>query len=401
MSTTDPIPNSALEYLDLFEARSEHMLNFQPVNPESFADLQEGATSVTQLYLNYADEPYQLRLEQAIQANGESSHIAALEGTDEYGLRQVINTEISQEAFAYYSSQSHYPRIKKQQLKISDGVTINWYAPDDVRLRINTTINDPSEFSLPSNASYECVASPLLNDELFAHRSLDRNERLVAPRALSPEGIAFEIELHQQEFEGSDAPCTFVTLAGRSGSGKSWLGEDVERALKDRINGVSIATLSTDNYHRGVTWLTRYNSEVNGSDEPWDDWDTSIVYDLALARKDIEELLKAKTDESQEDKEPITKRYYDFDTQEPVKTDEIIRPAQVIILDGIHAANPLFGDIAHFRYEVPTPIATSIWRRVSRDLQTGRANGDNVNSPEKILRYMIERAEPAYQAQER
>lgn len=394
MISREPTLSSILEHMESPTSRSENMLYLRPINPEMFSQLQNEADIITQLYLNRHDESYRLRLERATQPNGDTSHKAILESIEgrvsKTDQLRSYETEISQEAFDFYLRQPTYPHLEKQRYQVGPGVTIDWINENDSLLKIDVTAHVPTAIDL-SPDRYEYSDTPLFDDEFRARQSTGNDELFTYQQELQADKIAAEIARHQLDRN----PYTFVTIAGRSGSGKSTIREKIKQELAFLLPNASIAELSTDDYHRGLTRLTEYNLVANGSKKPWDDWDTRIVYDVDLARIEIAELMKHGRGT------PIPKRAYDFGKQEPVKSTEYIEPAQIIILDGLYAGDIVFGDIAHLRYEVPTGIATSIWRRLDRDFKTGRATGDNVNSPEKILKYMIERAEPAYQAQNR
>ncbi len=392
MTTREHIYRNTLEHMESPEFNTENLLTLRPIHPEMFAHLRDRAAHVTQLYLNHQDESCRLKLESTEHPNGATSHKAILESINTYtndrDYSKSFETEITQEAFDFYLHQPTYPRLDKQRYQVSSGVAIDWIDDNDPLLIIDVTAHIPDIINL-SPELYEHVDSPLFDDEFRARRSIDDAELFTHPSELSAEKIAAEITQHQQ----SGNTYTFVTIGGRSGSGKSTMRQAIIEEITYLLPDTPLVEVSTDDYHRGLTWLTEYNRTINKSNQPWDDWDTRIVYNIDLARREIEQLMQG------EHSSPIAKRAYNFAAQEPADITEHMQPAPIIILDGLHAGDPAFDDIAHLRYEVPTGVATSIWRRLDRDFTTGRSIGDNVSSPEKLLRYMVERAEPAYQAQ--
>lgn len=394
MIAREPAPTRTLEQLESPERRDEDMLKFRCLYPEMFAELQYCADTITQVYLNHPDEPYQLKLEEISQSDGTITYRAVLDGMSEFTtepIHQHVETDITEEAYKFYSEQAKYPQLRKQRYEMSPGVIVDWYGEQDVVLKIDIAANVPDVLQF-SQDLYEHVDSPLFDDEPRAEAQYNYLRKspadMLAPLAkLHPKTVAADIAQHQQTHL-----YTFITVTGRSGSGKTEIRTGIKKELAEFRTDASFAELSTDDYHRGLTWLTEYNRTVNGSKEPWDDWDSRVVYDVEKAREEIAELLRG---------ESISQRAYDFDNQEPVEKAEQIQPAKIIILEGLHAGDPVFADIADFRYEIPTGVATATGRRLLRDFRTGRASGDNVNTPENLLRYMIERAEPAYQGQKR
>lgn len=392
MTTREPVPLDTVEYLNSLEMRNETTLTFLPIHPEMFSQLKHEADTITQLYLSHPGESYRLKLEETVASDGHTGYTATLEDfntpQDDTDTLPLIETEITKEAFDFYSQQSRYSSHQKQRYQVSPGVAVDWLGAGDPVLKIDKTAHVPDMIQLTPDL-YEFTDSPLLNDEARAHAA--NQEVFLPPEIPSPLTIARSISEHQ-----ASNPYTVITITGRSGSGKSTIKQDIIDELAFlSTEPLSIVELSTDNYHRGLTWLTAYNRTVNQSNKPWDDWDTRIVYDIDAARGEISELLKGA------EAKPIRKRAYDFSAQEPAKLTELVEPGSIIILEGLHAGDRVFEDVAHIRYEMPTDIATSIGRRLQRDFTTGRATGDNVSSPDKLLRYMVERAEPAYQTQER
>ena len=172
-----------------------------------------------------------------------------------------------------------------------------------------------------------------------------------------------------------------VRVNGRSGSGKS----TAVRELQDRLQESSMtsAVLSTDDYNKGKGLLDAHKGE------PWTEWDDPFVYDTAETARDIERLIAGM---------PVGRQRFDFEMQESV-IDGVIEPAQVVIVEGICSRASEIVRLAPLAVTIPTPFATSVGRRLKRDFgQDSRVNS-SFPTPEIALRYILEKAEPAYRTQ--
>ena len=78
-----------------------------------------------------------------------------------------------------------------------------------------------------------------------------------------------------------------IHIAGRSGSGKSTIVKQLRKRL-DELNINSI-TMSTDDYHRGATYLYYYNDR-----QEWQHWDDPFVYDTETMAVDLQNLINNK-----------------------------------------------------------------------------------------------------------
>lgn len=170
-----------------------------------------------------------------------------------------------------------------------------------------------------------------------------------------------------------------VHIGGRSGSGKSTIVREV-RAQLDAL-GLSSAVMSTDDYHRGNTWLVEYNGG-----EPWVHWDDPIVYDTGAMAEDLANLQSGAT---------IYRREIDWNTVEP-HFPGVITPSDVIVIEGIYARSPDITQPGSLHYEMTTPLATCIGRRLLRDL----SERPEFANPVKSLGYMLTETEPTYRTQQ-
>lgn len=169
-----------------------------------------------------------------------------------------------------------------------------------------------------------------------------------------------------------------VTLSGRSGSGKSTLLQEVREKLNKLF--ISSEILSTDDYNVGMKQLRILG---NGS---WKNYDADEVYDLELFRRDMHSIKIGNS---------IPVRRYDYVTGEPQINGTNIRPANVLLIEGIKANHQSIRDLADLSFNITTPLATSIGRRILRDMITRPQFAD----PGVNLAYYLEYAEPAYRSQ--
>ena len=204
-------------------------------------------------------------------------------------------------------------------------------------------------------------------------RQNDSREALEPLADLDPDIIVNDvIELYD-----SSLPI-FVKVSGRSGSGKSTLVRQLQQSLSEF--NIKSEVISTDDYHRGASWLQAYN---NGSD--WVEWDHPIVYDTAAMARDLKSLSAG---------EAVDRRRIDFSVVEPVYEGSIT-PVPVIIIEGIYAGHSDFDSLESLNYAMPTPLATCIGRRLLRDI----SQRPEFANPEKSLHYMLTQAEPTYRKQ--
>ena len=173
-----------------------------------------------------------------------------------------------------------------------------------------------------------------------------------------------------------------VCLTGRSGSGKSTAAQ----ALKEKLmqKDISSAIISVDDYNRGRSGLR----ELFGHDNHTN-WDAHHVYDTALLAGHVERLKGGLS---------VPRFVFDFELGERrLAADEVIEPAQVIIVEGIMANSLNLEAVTDLSYVIPTSLAACIGRRVLRDIQQNRAGAIGATA-EDILRYQLEIAEPEYQS---
>ena len=354
---------------------------FSPVFPErlSFLKNHDTATAIEQAYLSSPDEPFSLRLREYTDKEGLLAYEATLKDrgdlSDE-GLRRLeVTTPISPGLYEYYTS-AEVPKLKKIRSEPFPGVTVDFY--EDGTVQVESEDHDQWQNYKEQFGSdfIDVTGLQQADNEHKAHvLHGGRNEEgFSLPRELAATSIVEDILADRKP----GALPKIVHIGGRSGSGKSTIVREVLSEL--RSVGVSSALLSTDDYHRGTKWLTRYN---NG--EPWTHWDERIVYDLENLQFDLQKLLTGS---------PIKKRVIDWSTVEPC-VESMQSPAEAIIIEGIYATDPSITNEDDLTYILPTPLATCVGRRLLRDIRERPQFSD----PALSLLYMLEEAEPAYRRQ--
>lgn len=338
---------------------------------------------IEQFYLSHPDEPFSLRLREAVTEDGSTTYEATLKDAGqvtEDGLdRLEVTTSITAATYHFYMNPDATPRVRKFRFEPNKYVAIDFFEDGHIQAEAEDPIAWRAfcDQNRLANNFMDITGDNLANNEFRAHMLFRQQhqgaEALRIPDELSPEFIAKSL------WDAQRRSRVVTTIAGRSGSGKSTIVREVQRLLQE--NDVSSVVISTDDYHRGKRWLESYKGNT------WTNWDAPIVYDLESLHRDLDELRLGK---------PIARQHFDFTTEEPV-IEGTIEPASVIIVEGIYARDDTFDARTNFRYEVPTPLATCIGRRLLRDQRERPQFAD----PQKSLRYMLESAEPAYQNQAR
>ena len=152
----------------------------------------------------------------------------------------------------------------------------------------------------------------------------------------------------------------FLGICGASGSGKSTLTEELTRSI-----GVSSVVLQQDCYYRDRTDLPFEERVRLNYDEP-DMFDHEQLYEDVLA------LMAGK---------PVRRRAYDFANHAPAACEGLIWPADVLILEGIHAFyDKRLLEKMFLRLYVQVEPDICLLRRIQRDIkERGRAI-DNIAS---------------------
>lgn len=363
-------------YKDKFEQINHHEIErkYSPIDTESLQQFREQSRPIEQFYLSQPKEPFSLRFREELNKNGELVYTATLKDRGSIspsGLdRLEIETYISADLYNYYKS-PELPCIKKLRTDIGDGIVIDYYEDGHVQVESEAS-NSWAQFCEYVN----CDLIDITEEEL-SNNELRANQLLQKPEICIPELDAANIVKEILE-KLKDSKNIIVRICGRSGSGKS----TVSRQVQQMLTALSITSdiISTDDYNRGASWLRSFNSGQN-----WSQWDHPIVYDTESMAADMQKLIQ---------NQAILRRTFDFVTQEPVFS-EIIPPVSVIIAEGIYALSPDFDSLNSLLYEVPTPLATCVGRRLLRDIK----ERPTFTNPGANLKYVLEKAEPMYREQ--
>ena len=108
----------------------------------------------------------------------------------------------------------------------------------------------------------------------------------------------------------------FIGICGASGSGKSTLARELTNDVR-----ASVVVLQQDSYYVNHPDMTFEERARLNYDEPG-------IFDHDALYEDVCSLLAG---------QPIRKKAYDFALHARCDTDEIIQPANVLILEGIHS----------------------------------------------------------------
>lgn len=353
---------------------------FIPLFPEQLEPYRAEALPIEQYYLSHPTEEFSLRMRERLrdgslvyEATLKDAGLVTPTGID----RLEVTTEITEELYSQYKT-DETPYIRKLRAEPITGVTIDFYEDGRIQIESENESSWQTFIARENDAFVEITGDKSSCNEWQAHlkyRRLHNGDETLQPgQELSVDDIVRDVLL--AVYQHRIPVCLHV--AGRSGSGKSTM----VRSLQERLAGLRLSSqvISTDDYHRGHTWLEAYN---NGT--PWQHWDDPIVYDTITMAADLAQLRAGNT---------IPKREIDWQIVEPCYPGTI-SPSDVIVIEGVYAQSPDITADTDLQYEMTTPLATCIGRRIIRDI----TERPDMADPSVNLRYMLTDAEPAYRAQ--
>ena len=146
-----------------------------------------------------------------------------------------------------------------------------------------------------------------------------------------------------------------ICIAGGSASGKTTLVNEIAEAFK----GKDVVILKHDDYYRDQSHLSLEERKNTNYDHP-----SSLENELLISN--LEDLLNNKV---------IDKPIYDFVTQTRSDKTEIVKPAKVIILDGILVLEDArIRNLADIKVYVECDEDIRLIRRIKRDMiERGRS----------------------------
>lgn len=352
---------------------------FLPLYPELFAEKRISAHPVEQFYVSHPSEPYSLRFREYVDNAGMLRHMATLKdrgAPTPNGLERLeIEVPISQHLYEYYHTD--LPTVRKLRADLADGVVIDFFEDGHTHVESENPTSWNTYIEKHGNTFIDMTGDTSVDNESIAHRRYreqhDGIDALVPEKALDTKILLDEILAQVQ------ATCpVFVKICGRSGAGKSTLLTMLRQCLLEQ--GTESLALSTDDYHRGDTWLRAHNNN-----QPWTQWDDAIVYDTKTFANDLSSLAAGNA---------FPKRSIDWQTVEP-HIEGFCNPAPVVFIEGIYAGHDDLRSFSTLTYTMPTPFSTSVGRRIARDMQERPQFCD----PAESLSYILNQAEPAWRQQ--
>ena len=164
----------------------------------------------------------------------------------------------------------------------------------------------------------------------------------------------------------------FIGICGASGSGKSTLAEELTRKI-----GVSSVILQQDTYYLDHSDLPFEQRKKLNYDEPG-------IFDHDLLYQDVTALMEGR---------PTLRRGYDFSQHARRDTGEVVRPAEVLIVEGIHAFyDRRLLDRMFLKLYVNVEPDICLLRRIQRDItERGRAIDNIAEQYVQTVKPMYER----------
>lgn len=367
---------------NIFEQNTfrERERKFLPLFPEALSEFRSDASPIEQFYLSNPIEPFSLRFREVMNREGTLLYTATLKDrgslTDQGLDRLEVEVEISPELYDYYKDDAA-PILHKLRYTAHPNIVIDYY--EDGHIQIESE-NDSAmkAFSDEHNDMFiDVTGDRIVDNEWRAHTQYRRNHAGQEAFTVSPE---ISVEAAAETLAGMADTRSFAVgrICGRSGSGKSTIVRDLQQRLQ--AIGLESIVLSTDDYHRGASWLRKYNNGIE-----WTEWDHPVVYDTASLKADLARLQNGET---------IERRSIDFTVAEPVINGSL-QPTPVILLEGIYAGSKEFEFVSQLRIDIPTPLATCIGRRLLRDIKERPQFANPANS----FAYMLSQAEPMWRTQ--
>lgn len=162
-----------------------------------------------------------------------------------------------------------------------------------------------------------------------------------------------------------------IGICGASGSGKSTLAQELEA----RLNRPCVY-LKQDSYYKDHSNLSFEERERINYDEPEAFEHDALYADLLALREG----------------KPITAKNYDYTQHRRADTGEVIAPADVVLIEGIHVFyDPKVRDIMDIKIFIQVDPDICLLRRVRRDI---RERGRSVES---VYRQYLDTVKPMYE----
>lgn len=152
-----------------------------------------------------------------------------------------------------------------------------------------------------------------------------------------------------------------IGVCGASGSGKTTLSNELNAALNER--GCSSVIINQDTYY--------YDFPENSLEERKKlNYDHPKIFHHDALLKDTQDLLKGNT---------IDKKRYDFSMYKSAPPAEKIEPADVLIIEGIHAFyDERLTDLMFLKLFISVEPDICLLRRISRDIKERQRSIDSI-----------------------
>ena len=184
----------------------------------------------------------------------------------------------------------------------------------------------------------------------------------------NPEIMALAQEIQKRK---QLAKPLLVTVAGRSGSGKSSIVEGLRRFYFPNS-----ALIELDNYARGNPWVIDQRARGKVMN-----WDHPEYFEIQQCAKHIAEIKKGKL-----------VRVPQFDFRSGTRTNSVKRVAasEIVFLEGLHALHPTLLELADVRVFIELQSRDALQRRLKRDVTR------TTMIPKEIEEYYLTQAEPMF-----
>ncbi len=152
----------------------------------------------------------------------------------------------------------------------------------------------------------------------------------------------------------------FIGICGASGSGKSTLSEELVRAI-----GKSSTVINQDAYYFDYPQLSFEERAALNFDEPG-------IFDHDLLLQDINALMAGQS---------VRKKAYDFTRHVRAHSEEMMEPADVLIMEGIHAFyDERLCERMFLKLFINVEPDICLLRRINRDLKERERSIDSITS---------------------
>lgn len=149
-----------------------------------------------------------------------------------------------------------------------------------------------------------------------------------------------------------------IGVCGASGSGKSTLCEELTRKL-----GTASLVINQDAYYLDHPDLSYEERSALNYDEPQ-------IFDHDLLLQDVQSLVAGK---------PITQKAYDFTQHRRADRENLLTPAPVIVIEGIHAFfDQRLMDMMFLKLYINVEADICLLRRISRDIKERERSIDSI-----------------------